>query len=42
MIPKYFILKHIITGEYHIATITEWGGKYTLDDYNYFFNLIFE
>lgn len=33
MIPKYFILKHIITGEYHIASITEWGSKYTLDDY---------
>ena len=33
MIPKYFILKHIITGEYNIASITEWGSKYTLDDY---------
>ena len=33
MIPKYYILKHIITGEYNIASIIEWGSKYTLDDY---------
>jgi hypothetical protein len=33
MIPKYVILKHNITGEYHIASITEWGSKYILNDY---------
>ena len=33
MKPKYFILRHIITGKYQIASIIEWGGKYTLEDY---------